>query len=491
MQATLSPSKFSTVFLILLPVVVLLVIFLYKDYTTTTQEIHNIIHMSQMDHKVITELREIINPFTNLTLQVVSLLFILLTIGYIQLFFFYRHKSKSSLDPNTKVFDRKYYNKIMNTLNPKEYQVLLLQIENFDAIKSIYDENITNTLVTSVANRVLRIIRNHDIFIRFEDANFVIFYRRKRDSQSDILAQRIIDVIVSKPIVIEGLYIQADIKIAINTQPNHYTNLKEAIESTKNNLSTIEINSFRRSHYNSSGLSKTPQTIFELQEALKHQQVVPIFQPIYDLQNMQPCAYELFARILLPNNENIKAKDFIPFITHQTVNLDLDITMLKQAISVMQKHSIALHINLHISTLCHDSMRQNLDTLLKNSGTLPSQLCIEINGLHQTSKHTKEDIKQCINHLKKLGVLVALDNFDPDTIDLKDILYCNPDIVKLNFDTIECDTYDVLLLCKKMNIKTVIKSIQSEEELLSAQKSEANYLQGYFLSEPDFKIKEN
>ncbi len=491
MQATIKRGKFSIVFLVLLPVVALLVIFLYEDYTTAAQEVYNIIHAYESNHEVLEKLNYIINPFHNSTLQVILLLFILLILGYIRLFYLYRQRDESFLDPSTKVFNRRYYNEVVNTLNPKLYQLLVLRIENFNSIKHRHDEKITDIIVKAVVHRILRITRSHDIFIRFEEDTFVIFYKRKKDAKADILANRILEVITSQPIVAEGLYIQANIKIAINTQPQLHANLQEAIDKTKEDLHKVEKNNFVSSHNGSVNSSKKSRTIFELQEAIKHKHITPVFQPIYDAQSMRIVRYELFARILSPNKEVIKAKHFIQLVTGEAIHVELDITMLQHAVALIQEYAIILHLNVHVNTLCHDTMKQSIDTLLKDNAALASQLCIEINGLHEQQIYTKEAIKQYITHLKALGITVALDNFNLESIDFKDLLYCNPDILKLDATSIENDTYNILSLCQKMNIQTVIKTIQSEEELLSAQKSGANYLQGYFLAEPDFKIKEN
>jgi diguanylate cyclase (GGDEF)-like protein len=488
MKETFFNSKFSSIFLILLPLGALLFIFLYENYTSTLVEIHNIIGEHEHNRELLKELEAVINPLNTLTLQISLALFVLLSIGYIRLFFLFLKRSKSFLDPSTKIFNRKYYHEVMRTLNPSQYQILLIHLENFDTIAQNHDEEITNTLVKSVAHRISRIIRDHDIFIRFEDATFLLFYKRKKDEKADVLAQRIIAVVTQQPVVAEGLYIKADIKIAINSQPEKHASLADAIEKTKQELATIQNNSYEGTHSTQLKSSQTSRSAFEVQEALKHHRVTPVFQAIYDTKEMKITAYELFARVTLPNKKFLKASQFIDIICNDPVAIELDMSMFNHAIKQIKEHSVFCYVNLHVNTLCHDSMKQHIQKTLEDNPTIGTQLCIEINGLQNNPTHTKKSVEGYITQLKNLGVIVALDNFDLNSIDFKDLLYYNPDLLKLDIKTIMNDPYNIISMCKKMDIKTVLKNIENDNELQYAKKTDSDYLQGYFLDEPKGEI---
>jgi len=445
----------------------------------------------QTHHETVKQIEDIINPLNEMSFKVTLLLITLLIIGYIRLFFLHRKRDESFLDPVTQVFNRRYYHEVMKNLDPNLYQILLLRIDDYKSMKNRYDEEITDIILQSVANRILRIIRRQDVFIRFEGATFIIFYKQKRDEKADILAARIIESISKQPIIAEGLYINIDIQIAINSHPEENNTLQEAIEEAQKELQKIEKNSFRSSELGDFNSSKKSRTIFELQEALKENRVTPMFQPIYDAHTMKIARYELFARITSPHTELIKAIRFIELISNDPIGIELDISMLRQAITLIKEHHITLHLNLHVNTLCHESMQATINSGLKNDPTIASYLCIEINGLYQNNTFTKEMIKEQIDYLKALNITVILDNLDIEAIDFKDIIYLGPDMLKLDYVTINNDTYKLIQLSKKMNMQVVVKTIQNEEELLYAQKSNADFLQGYFLDEPDFNIKEN
>ncbi len=448
-----------------------------------------LLFLCQAHHESVKQIEEIINPLNDLSFKITMLLTIILVVGYIRLFFLLRQRDESFLDPATQVFNRRYYHEVMKTLDPNLYQIILLRIDDFATIKNRYDEEITDIILQSVANRILRVIRRQDIFIRFEGATFIVFYKIKKDEMADILAARIIESISKQPIIAEGLYINIDLQVVINCHPEKSNTLQEAIKEAQKELQQMKKNSFKSSEQGNFNSSKKSRTIFELQEALKENRVAPIFQPIYDAHTMKIAHHELFARITSPHKEVIKAIHFIDLISNDPIGIELDIFMLRQAIALIKEHHLTLHLNLHVNTLCHESMQATINSELQNDSAIASRLCIEINGLYKNNTFTKEMIKEQIDYLKTLNITVALDNLNIETIDFKEIIYLGPDMLKLDYATINNDTYKLIQLSKNMNMKVVVKTIQNEKELLYAQKSNADFLQGYFLNEPDFKIK--
>ena len=444
----------------------------------------------QVNNKPLQQVEEIINPLNELSFTITLLLIILLIIAYIRLFFLYRQRDDSMVDPTTQVFNRRYYHEIMKSLDANYYQIILLRINDFTTIKTRYDEEITDIILQSVASRILRVTRRQDIFVHFEGATFIVFYKRKKDEKADILASRIIESISKQPIIAEGLYINIDLQIVINRHPEEQKTLQEAIAEAQKELQKIEKNSLSSTEQGNFNSSKKSRIIFELQEALKEHHIIPMLQPIYDASTMTIRSYELFARIVTPEKEVIRANHFIDLIVNDPIAIELDTFMLQQAMVLIKKHHVTLHLNIHVTTLCHDAFVSTLQEELHNAPAIATYLCIEINGLNQHNTIAKERIKKQLDLLKSFQVCVALDNIDIEAIDFKEIIYLGPDMLKLDYITVNNDTYKLIQLSKNMNIDVVVKTIQSEKELLYAQQSGAEFVQGYFLDEPDFTLKE-
>ncbi len=445
----------------------------------------------QLNDKPFQQIEAIINPLNELSFTITLLLIVLLVIAYIRLFFLYRQRDDGVTDPTTQVFSRRYYHEVMKTLDANYYQIILLRINDFTAIKTRYDHEITDIILQSVASRILRVTRRQDIFVHFEGATFIVFYKRKKDEKADILASRISESISKQPIIAEGLYINIDLQIVINRHPETKKSLQEAIEEAQEELQHIETNSVNAEEHGRFNSSKKSRIIFELQEALKEHRINPMFQPIYTTDDMSIHAYELFARIVTPEQEIIRANHFIDLIIDDPVAIALDTFMLHQAVELIKKHHVTLHLNIHVTTLCHDAFMETLQEALRNAPAIATYLCMEINGLNHRNTITKEQIKKQFDLIKSLHVHIALDNVDIEAIDFKEILYLGPDMLKLDYITVNNDTYKLIQLSKNMNIDVVVKTIQSEKELLYAQQSGAKFLQGYFLDEPDFTLKEH
>ena len=449
-----------------------------------------LLFISQINKKSLKEIEDIINPLNEVSFTITLLLIILLVIAYIRLFFLYRQRNDGFVDPTTQVFNRRYYHEVMKTLDANYYQIILLRINDFTAIKTRYDNEITDIILQSVASRILRVTRRQDIFVHFEGATFIVFYKRKKDEKADILASRIIESISKQPIIAEGLYINIDLQIVINRHPEEQKTLQEALAEAKKELQQIEKNSLSNTEQGNFNSSKKSRIIFELQEALKEHHIIPMLQPIYDASTMTIRSYELFARIVTPEKEVIRANHFIDLIVNDPIAIELDTFMLQQAIELIKKHHVTLHLNIHVTTLCHDAFMSTLQEELRNAPAITTYLCIEINGLNHHNTIAKERIKEQLDLIKSFQVCVALDNIDIEATDFKEIIYLGPDMLKLDYITVNNDTYKLIQLSKNMNIDVVVKTIQSEKELLYAQQSGAEFVQGYFLDEPDFTLKE-
>ncbi len=449
-----------------------------------------LLFLLQINDKPLQKIEEIINPLNELSFTITLLLIILLVIAYIRLFFLYRQRDDGMIDPTTQVFSRRYYHEIMKTLDANYYQIILLRINDFTAIKTRYDNEITDIILQSVASRILRVTRRQDIFVHFEDATFIVFYKRKKDEKADILASRIIESISKQPIIAEGLYINIDLQIVINRHPEEQKTLQEAIAEAEAELQKIEKNSLSSPEEGNFNSSKKSRIIFELQEALKENRIHAMFQPIYDATNMSIRSYEVFARIVTPEHDVIRASHFIDLIINDPIAIALDTFILRQAVILIKKHHVTLHLNIHITTLCHDTFMKTLQEELRNAPAIATYLCIEINGLNHHNTIVKERIKEQLDLIKSFQVRIALDNIDIETTDFKEIIYLGPDMLKLDYITVNNDTYKLIQLSKNMNIDVVVKTIQSEKELLYAQQSGAEFVQGYFLDEPDFTLKE-
>ncbi len=449
-----------------------------------------ILFLSQISKKSLKEIEDIINPLNEVSFTITLLLIFLLVVAYIRLFFLYRQRNDGFVDPTTQVFNRRYYHEVMKTLDANYYQIILLRINDFAAIKTRYDNEITDIILQSVASRILRVTRRQDIFVHFEDATFIVFYKRKKDEKADILASRIIESISKQPIIAEGLYINIDLQIVINRHPEEQKTLQKAIAEAEKELQKIEKNSLSSPEEGSFNSSKKSRIIFELQEALKEHHVTPMLQPIYDASTMTISSYELFARIVTPDKEIIRANHFIDLIINDPIAIELDTFMLQEAITLIKKYHVTLHINIHVTTLCHDTFMTALQETLHNTPAIAAYLYFEINGLNQHNTIAKERIKKHLDLIKSYQIHIALDNIDIEAIDFKEIIYLGPDMLKLDYITINNDTYKLIQLSKNMNIAVVVKTIQSEKELLYAQQSGAAFVQGYFLDEPDFTLKE-
>ncbi len=141
------------------------------------------------------------------------------------------------------------------------------------------------------------------------------------------------------------------------------------------------------------------------------------------------------------------------------------------------------------------------ERILQDQGLSPADIVLEIFESTVPAGQTAH-LAQAIKNYRARGYRIAVDDYGFLNSNLSRLLTLNPEIVKLDrvvMNTISKEPPEQAqqLLCQfverlhDMGSKVVIEGINSAEQLVLAQESGADMLQGYFLSEPRYLNKEN
>ena len=146
----------------------------------------------------------------------------------------------------------------------------------------------------------------------------------------------------------------------------------------------------------------------------------------------------------------------------------------------------------------------NLSYLDFNNAEICDKLIHEINRLNVRERLTveileSEQIKdidvvnEFVFKLKKLGVLIAIDDFGSGFSNFDNILNFDVDFIKIDGSLIanihnkkhrvilEC----IIRICKELNIKTIAEYISDAKIMQVAKNIGVDYFQGYFFHKPE------
>ncbi|MDQ1263642.1 MAG: hypothetical protein QG559_643 [Campylobacterota bacterium] len=125
----------------------------------------------------------------------------------------------SNLDPLTNVFNRRALNShLSNTLSNKisyDMHVLMLDVDNFKFINDNYGHITGDKILIFIANLLKKTLRDGDKLFRYGGEEFTIILNRNTDSQSEAVAQRILNLISANNLIYLGEKIEVTASIGM------------------------------------------------------------------------------------------------------------------------------------------------------------------------------------------------------------------------------------------------------------------------------------
>jgi EAL domain-containing protein (putative c-di-GMP-specific phosphodiesterase class I) len=247
--------------------------------------------------------------------------------------------------------------------------------------------------------------------------------------------------------------------------------------------------------HDSTSMKKNAHIINKVYETLIHnikeEKVTPYFQGIYDANDSSvPYKFESLMRVLDSEGRVLSPAVFMEKSKEYRLYTQLMSQMIDKVFDTLSKHDIAVTLNLSYMDI-HN--RELCDILIKKIKKMQvgNRLTVEIVESEQIEDI--EMINEFIFSLKKLGVLIAIDDFGSGFSNFDNIVKLDVDYVKLDgslVSKIHDEKYRVILenmvkICRDLGIKTIAEYISDASILRLAKGIGVDYLQGFHLHKPE------
>lgn len=227
--------------------------------------------------------------------------------------------------------------------------------------------------------------------------------------------------------------------------------------------------------------------------ALNRQDIVPHFQPLFDLQTLQPVMHEVLAR--WPNErEPLSRPDhFIPLAEREGLVDDLFWQVFSKACFKRRQSGSALPLAFNVSA-CQLQSSQFPDRLLAEidrQGLCSSDIEVEVTETAMIAN--EKTAAGALQKLRKAGLSIALDDFGTGFSSLS-LLHKFP-FTKIKIDhsfvrrlAIEQRSLDIvastILMADRLGLDTVAEGVEDEETLQRLAGIGCKMVQGYLLGRP-------
>ncbi|MEK7716898.1 MAG: EAL domain-containing protein [Pseudomonadota bacterium] len=343
----------------------------------------------------------------------------------------------SVTDPLTGLYNRRHFDSqlevILSDHLPKNMPVclLLIDLDGFKFINDTYGHPFGDEVLRTTAQLLKQQVRRNDYIARLAGDEFAMVLKNTDIENATRIAQKLHDRISDTRIPLPVGHMQLQSSMGVAEAPTHAANAQDLVSAADVALYHSKRGGRNRIEVLSPDISKAVMSIFsqgfQLRNAIEQGHIHPAFQPICNLKNGIPMAYEVLARMRV-NGLVIQAKDFITVAEELGLTREVDLHVIGQAL-LLTPPEHALFLNVDISSFNDKEFVQDLSRLLKPACADGRSITIEI-----TERETiplSDGLHQDIQTLRAFGCKLALDDFGSGYSTYNFLNQFRPDYLKI------------------------------------------------------------
>jgi diguanylate cyclase (GGDEF)-like protein/PAS domain S-box-containing protein len=373
----------------------------------------------------------------------------------------------------------------------KNFLCILVNLDNFSDINEFYGGYIGDKVIIETANRLKNIFKRATIY-RLQADEFTIVKKLDNNFNQKELEDKAKNKLRS---TFEESYDLEDIEIPITATAGisigdkfHLRNANLAYKDakTKNKSFCAYTENMLEQFAN---FNNNKKVAGDIKDAIKHDQIVPYYQPIIDNKTKQIAKYEALARLVkgedvVPPGAFLDVSKKIKFY-HQITRAILD----KGFATFGHLDVIGVSINLTIEDIANVRTFNHIIHLLsqnKDNSNITFEL-VESDGIEDFELFDK-----FVRTVKEFGAKISIDDFGTGYSNFSYLAKIEPDYLKIDGSLIknirnqkDFDVVKTIVEFAKMyNIKTVAEFVENEEIFILTKELGIDYSQGYYFGKP-------
>ncbi len=414
--------------------------------------------------------------------------------SYVELVQINKQFSDSKINPISK-----FKNEIalIKELKPND-SIFLFSINDFHKIDGIYGYKNTKIIEQKFGFFLEDMIKNYikDISIyHIGNGKFIIKNIKNKKLDEIILAEyceefynncKNIVISIDKHISFSPIVTIVYVKDRVNL----YEDALSALSYAKNNnlkyiYSSNDINGIKDIVYSNIQILK------KVKNAIKTENIINYYQPIYDNKNEKINKYETLVRMKCDDGKVMSPFSFLEIAKSGKIYDEITKTVYKNAFDKFKYTNNEFSINIAYSDIVEKSVSNYIFKLLNDNPHITNRVIFEI--LEDENIKDFGLFKEFISEIKRYGSKVAIDDFGSGFSNFQRIVEIEPDFIKIDGSIIKRileDSKSYALVdsinefAHNFNIKTVAEYISSKELFDEINLIGIDFSQGYYLGEP-------
>jgi len=379
--------------------------------------------------------------------------------------------------------------------------LLFLDLDGFKRINDALGHSVGDELLTSIAKRLRKAVREIDTVARIGGDEFTVVLVDLQDDQDAAKIAQKIHRTMSKPFIINEQELFMTVSIGISFYPNDGLDVESLIRRA--DIAMYRAKSHGKNTFKLFNLSMDAK-FFEdltlensLRRAVENEELVLHYQPFVNLETGVVTGAEALVRWNHPKFGLVPPVKFIPIAEETGLIVAIEKWVLNSAcrqLSVWQDQgysSFQVAVNLSAREFRGHNLVPMITGILGETGVAANSLCLEI-----TESNVMQNVDNTIKILKKLkdiGINLSVDDFGTGYSSLNYLKRFPLDTLKVDrtfVQGIPDDRNDtaistaIVVLGHSMGLRVVAEGVETAAQVAFLRSLECDQMQGFYFSKP-------
>ena len=390
---------------------------------------------------------------------------------------------ESIIDNTTQSYNEKAFLNKLHQYKPKT--LILLVVDNLYTINDTYNAEKVDLLLYTIIHELNTTLHQYGIrnplIGRRYGAEFLIAINKE-----DHDVKEIFEKFISENHTLNDIEVDYAFSAATNTGEN----IEEILGQLKDILVTEEeTNEKTNTVKPAEELGNTERSILE---ALKNKQFKMSFRPLESTKTNQIEIYEIISKLSGSKQEDILPRVYLPIINRLGLGVEYDLSLVEHIIKLLPlvDDKISFTFNLSPFSLRNKYFQEKFFALLEDKNINPSRLIIQL--YERKAHHDLSSYFKTLSTFRVKGIRICIDNFGSSNASMEymknfkfDMVQFDRDYVtKLTDPTTLAMLSSLITMSQDLNILTVAKWVDTEEQKDKLNTLGISYLQGFGIAKP-------